>query len=306
VQPAVLERVGVRVGSVVVARHHDPAANQHLAVSGLTVLFVLRIGLARLDPHLDAGKRGADGFDPQIARARHGRCPRALRQAIRLPDVEAQADQIAPGRRIEPRPAGDQQTHARPQHPVDPAEEQSAQVDPQCVTQPPVQGEQRAEEQACRQAGSSDLAHDALVDQVEELRHAAKCADASLAQGSKQLGGVDGFQKHHARPDRKGQQQVGQQCERVEQWKHAEDDVAFVDRQDLEGRLALGQQVGVRQHDSLRVGRCTRGVEDDRRVVSGRRTARDRRRLGGLLRGPVQRQDLGGLIAESHGLARRR
>ena len=104
------------------------------------------------------------------------------------------------------------------------------------------------------------------MDQVEELRHADERRDLALGERAHQVGRVHLLQEDDARPDREGQQQVAHLRERVEERQDAEHGVALVHRQHLEHRLALGEQVAVRQHDALRIRGRARRVEHHRRV----------------------------------------
>ena len=267
VQPAVDERGGRRVGTAVVARHHDRPADRHLAVA---------IALGRQDADLDARQRRPDRRRQPAAGRRERGGAGALGEAVRLHDVEPETVQVAADRRVEARAARDEQAHARAHHGVDPREEQAPEVDPQPRAQPAVQRDERAERQTLQAPGGRHFLHHALVDQVVELRHAHERRDLALGERAQQVGRVHLLEKDDARAGGEGQQEVAHLRERVEERQDAEDRVALVHVDDAERRLALGEQVAVREDDALRVGRRARGVEHDRRV---RRSGRARRRL---------------------------
>ena len=117
---------------------------------------------------------------------------------------------------------------------------------------------------ARHQAGLRDLLHHALVNQVEELRHAREDRDLALRQRLDQIRRVQRLEIHDAGADRERQQQVGELRERMEQRQHAENRVLLGDVDDGERRIALGQQVRVGQHHAFRIGGGAAGVEDYR------------------------------------------
>ena len=101
-QPAVLQRLGRRVGPAEVLAHDDRPANQDLAV-GLAGGRVVTAAspLRRRDADLDAGKRLADRRREAIAGPHDRRAAGRLGQAVGVEDREAQAVEIAADRRIE-------------------------------------------------------------------------------------------------------------------------------------------------------------------------------------------------------------
>ena len=137
--------------------------------------------------------------------------------------------------------------------------------------------QQAAEGRAGKPAAFLHLSRDALVDQVEELRHAHEDGDVPLGQALEQLGGVERLEVDDAGADGHRQQQVGHLGQRMEQRQDPQHGVPLADVDDGERRLALGSEVAVGQHDSLGVGGGPRGEEDHRGIgrpgrVSGRRT----------------------------------
>ena len=199
-----------------------------------------------------------------------GRRAGGLGEAVGLEDGEAQAVEVAADRRVELRPAGDQQPHAPAQHLVHLAEHGRADVDPHGA-QRQVGREQRAEQRAGQPPALVHLAGHALVDQIEELRHAGEDGDPALGQRLEQVGRVQRLEIDDAGTDGERQQQVGHLGQGVEQRQHAEDGVLLAHVHHCERRLAFGRQVAVCQHDALRVGGGPRRVEDDGRVAAGRR-----------------------------------
>ena len=106
------------------------------------------------------------------------------------------------------------------------------------------------------------LAHDPLVDQIEELRHAREDGDLALGQRPHQLLRAERLEVDDTRAHRERQQQVGELRQRVEQRQHAQHAVVLGDVHHPERRVTLGDQVGVRQHHALRIRGGARGVEN--------------------------------------------
>ena len=127
----------------------------------------------------------------------------------------------------------------------------------------PLSASSAVEHRPLRPRGPLDLVRHALVNQVEELRHAGEERHLPLGEAAEQFGRVQRLEEDHARPDGEGQQQVGHLRQGVEERQHAEDAVLLGDRHDLERAFTLGQQVGMREHDALGVAGRARGVEDD-------------------------------------------
>ena len=70
-------------------------------------------------------------------------------------------------------------------------------------------------------------ARDALVDEVEELRHAREDGDPARVERLDERRRVDGVEKDHARAGRERQQQVGHLRERMKQRQDAEHGVVL-------------------------------------------------------------------------------
>jgi hypothetical protein len=134
----------------------------------------------------------------RVAGPDDGGCAGGLRQTIGLQDVESEAEQVGPDRRIEPGSPRDEDPHRAPKHPVDPREEDGAGVQ-SYPSKSAVSGKETAEHQPLRGGGLRDLLHDTLMNQVEELRHAHEDRDATLSEAPQQLGRVHRLQEHHTR-----------------------------------------------------------------------------------------------------------
>ena len=78
----------------------------------------------------------------------------------------------------------------------------------------------------------------------------------------------------------------------MEERQHAEHAVALADGDDRERGVALGHQIGVRQHDALQVGGGAGRVEDDRRRAGVARPARQGGRGGSVARRGHRRVDV--------------
>ena len=115
--------------------------------------------------------------------------------------------------------------------------------------------EEQSEHQAHGQARPGHFAGDALVDQIEELRHACERGHAAFRQRTQQLGRIDRFEEHDARANREREQQIGHLRERMKEREHAEDAVPLVDAHDGKGAFALSHQVAVRENDAFRIAR---------------------------------------------------
>jgi hypothetical protein len=137
---------------------------------------------------------------------------------------------------------------------MDPPEQHRAQVDPE-PAQPAVEPPHGSKHSARDGIAAPDFVRHALVNQVEELRHAGEQRHAALAERAEQFRRVHRFQEHDARANRQRQQQVGHLRQGVEQGQHAEDAVLLGDRDRFEHRRPFGDQVRVRQDDALWVAR---------------------------------------------------
>ena len=207
------------------------------------------------------GQRAADGVDVRFVRRVDRRRRAGLGQAVGLEDREAERIQIAADRRIELRSAGDEQPHVAAHDVVDLAEEHAAEIDAE-PAQPEVQREQRLEQEPRDEARLRDLLHHALMNQVEELRHAREDRDLPLGERLHQIGRVERLEIDDARADRERQQQVRQLRERVKERQHAENRVLVGDVDDSERGITFGQQIRVGQHDAFRIRRRARCVQD--------------------------------------------
>ena len=278
VQPSVLQRFRRGVRAIEVLAHDDRSADQHLAVVDAVSRVGVRARARRFrleDPDLDARKRLADRLVQSVAGPDDGGAAGRFRQAVGIQDREAEAVEIARDRRIELRAARDEAAacarrafDARARTRAWPGLRRGV------IAQPDVRGDHDAQEHPRDGAALANLAGDPLVDEVEELRHAREDRDAARRERRDQRRRADRVEKHHARADRKRQQQVGHLRERVEQRQHAENRVGLGDLHDRKGAFAFGVEVGVRQDDALGIGGGAGGVQNDGRVRRARLTRR--------------------------------
>ena len=129
------------------------------------------------------------------------------------------------------------------------------------------EGEQDAEDLLREASFFGDLAEDALVDEVEELRDAAEDGDAALAQGESQLLGVERIEKDDLAAVAERQEEIGHLGQHVEERQHAEQSVSGTDGDELADALQLGGEIAVGEHDALGIAGGSRGVDDGRDIV---------------------------------------
>src|SRR6185437_5232521 len=118
-----------------------------------------------------------------------------FRKPIRLEHVETKPSEVAADLGIEGLSAGDEVTHLRSEQLVNAREEEFAQK----PAQPDWasgggDGHHAAKCHASEEAALLYLLHHALMNEVEELRHAAEECDVAFAQRAQQLGGVHLFE----------------------------------------------------------------------------------------------------------------
>jgi hypothetical protein len=200
-----------------------------------------------------------------------------LCQTVCLQDVEAQAVEVSPDFGVEPRSSGHHHPHPASDDGVDAAEEEAAEIDSD-PAKPAIDVHQQPKQPPRHHAAFCHLRGDALVNQIEELRHARENRHAALFQRPQELCGVDRFEKDDAGANRQRQQQVGHLRQRVKERQDSEDAVGLRHAHDREGALPFRQQICVRQHDALRVARGARRVKDHRGVFRMCRTGEQRRR----------------------------
>jgi len=205
---------------------------------------------------------------------------RCLGESVRRQDVEAQPVQVRANLRIEAGASGDEQAHASTKYSMNARKEQRTRIEPY-PPERPVGREEHSEHQAHGQARPGHFAGDALVDQIEKLRHACERGHAAFRQRTQQLGRIDRFEEDDARANRERKQQIGHLRERVKEREHAEYAVTLVDSHHGKGALAFGHQVAVRENDAFRIAGGSRGVEDHRRIGRSARAlgARSERRV---------------------------
>ena len=266
VQPAIHQGGGGGVGAIEVALHHDGAAEEHFAVPDpFCEGFIPRKNL-----HLDPGQRRPDRIRVLAAGANDRSGAGSFGQAIGLYQIEAQPMKRLADGRVKAGTAGDQKSHLAAEDVMHAAKQPRTEVDAHGVAKEAIHPKQRAKGQAFGQARRGDLLGDALVEEVEELRHAAEQRDVALGERSQQLGRVQRLQEDNSGSAREWQQQIGHLREGVEQREHAEDRVALVHAHDPEDSLHFGEQVAVCQHDALGVAGGAGGVEDHGGICTGR------------------------------------
>ena len=246
VEPAVLDHVGGGIGTVVIALHDDRPTNHDLAVDDLDV---------------HSWKRTTDGIDVRVAGRADCRGGAGFGEPVHLQDDEAKRVEVPADHRIELRAAGDEKPHVAAHHVVDLAEEDAPEVDADAA-QPEIEREQRPEQDARHQVGLRNLLHHALVNQVEELRHAREDRDLPLRKRLDEIRRVQRLEVDDAGTRRKREQQVRELRERMEQRQHSKDRVPVGDVDCGEGGIAFRQQICMGQHHSLWVGRCAARVQD--------------------------------------------
>ncbi len=191
-----------------------------------------------------------------------------FRQAVGLQDVDAESVEVVSDLGIETRAAGDQVAHPVAEGAVQFAEEDAAGVESDGA-QAAIERHQGFQRPARHLAALGDFLEDALVNQVEKLRHHGKNRDLALVERAQQFGGVQRFQIDHPRALYQRQQKIGHLGEHVKQRQHAEHGIFRTDVRPAEYRFNLTQQIGVREHHSLGIGGGAGGVEQGGDDVRG-------------------------------------
>ncbi len=140
------------------------------------------------------------------------------------------------------------------------AEESAAGVEPH-LTQTAVQCHQGFQRPARNFAALGYFLEDALVNQVEKLRHHGKNSDLPLVQRPQQFRGVQCFQIDHLRALHQRQQQIRHLGEHMKERQHSEHRIVRTDLRPFEYRFHFAQQVGVGKHHALGIGSRAGGVE---------------------------------------------
>ncbi len=118
-------------------------------------------------------------------------------------------------------------------------------------------------------ASFRDFVKNPLVDQIKKLRHDRKYRDVAFLQGPQQLRGVKSFEITDASALYQRQHQIGHQSENVKHRQHTQESIARTNIDPIEYRFHFGKQVGMREHDALRVGGRARGVKQSREFIPG-------------------------------------
>ena len=221
------------------------------------------------NPGFDSGKRRSD-------RAKDNALPGRIEegaaggfgQAVGVQNVDAERVKIAGDGGIEARTSGHQIAHASAEGGVNLSEEKFAGVDSE-PPQPAVERHQRAHQPQREFAAFVQFLENALVNQVEELGHHGKRGDVAFLQGAQQFGGVQRLQVDDARAIEQRQEKIRHLREDM---KHRENSQQRIRRADLHGgehRIRFADEVGVGEHDALRIGGGARSVEQRRQVALG-------------------------------------
>ena len=115
----------------------------------------------------------------------------------------------------------------------------------------------------------ADFVHHALVDEIEELRHAGEDTDPARRQRMKHRRRAHGLEKHDAGANRQREQQVRHLRKPVKQRQDAQDGVVIGHAHHLECCPAFRLEVGVREDHAFRIGGRAGGIQNHRGIVGG-------------------------------------
>src|SRR5438477_481306 len=250
VQPAVLQHSGSNIGSVVVALHHDAAANCDLADRRPRFFR----GRSRIENfHLYAGKGRTNRADNVFP----WRCARgsssSFGEAIGLKNVESEGVKVAANLRIEARTAGNEIAHFAAEGPMYGFKQYFAGI-PAQDTAGPGKLHHRAKGRAGQWPTAADLFHNSFVDEIEKLGHAAEKSDIAFPQSTHQLRSIQGFEIDDPGTPNEWQEQIGHLRERVKKRQNTKNCVTRTHLQAGEDGFDLTQQVVMGKHDALRIG----------------------------------------------------
>ena len=144
-----------------------------------------------------------------------------LGQTVGLQDVDAEGVEVVSDLRIEARAAGDQVAHAIAEGAVQLAEKDAAGVESDRA-QAAIERHQSLQRPARHFAALGDFLEDALVNQVEKLRHHGKNRDLALVERAQQFGSVQRFQIDDPGALHQRQQKIRHLGEHVEERQHAQ------------------------------------------------------------------------------------
>ncbi len=170
--------------------------------------------------------------------------------------------------RIEARTAGDEVAHAIAEGAVQLAEKDAASVESNSA-QAAIQRHQSLQRPPRHCAALGYLLEDALVNQVEKLRHHGKNRDLAFVERAQQFGGIQRFQIDDSGSFHQRQQEIGHLGEHVKERQHPKHGILRTDVRPSEYRFNFAQQIGVGEHHALGVGSCAGGVEQGSDNVRG-------------------------------------
>ena len=205
----------------------------------------------------------------------------SLGQAVGVQQVDAEVVEVARDDRIEARAASDEVAHVACRRLRGSCPKNSLPALSPNLRRKPVHAHQVAQHRLGDSPALGDFFKDALVDQVEELRHHGEDGDLALLQRPQQFGGVQRFEVDHARAFHQRQQQVRHLRQHVEHGQDAQHRVGRADLQQAENRIHFTQQVGVRELHTLGIGRGAGSVEQGGHIVGGRFDGAEVARAGG-------------------------
>ena len=216
----------------------------------------------RRDLHLDAGQRHSDRSEAVAVEAVEGQARRCLGEAIPLKDLDAELAPCHAERRIQRRAARHDVPEAAAELGVHAREENPSQRHRQTPRDPAQPREERA----------LSLLLGAPLDRDEERPHRggrdADHRDPALAEGSAHDRGLSTGGIHDRRARDEQAPEPGELLEHVRQRDEREQALLGTEREDVDGRKRVRQDIAVRQHRTLRISRRA-GREDDLREIFG-------------------------------------
>ena len=215
---------------------------------------------------LEARQRRADGADDVGFRRGGEAAAGGFGESVGLQHGEAEGLDVAADLGVEARASGAEVADVGAELGVDFFEDDLAEIEAQLL-RCGAEGEQDAEDLLGEASFFGDLAEDALVDEIEELGDAAEDGDAALAQGERQLLGVERIEKDDLAAVVERQEEVGHLGQHVEERQDSEQGVSGTDGDEPADALELGGEIAVGEHDALGIAGGSRGVDDGRDIV---------------------------------------
>src|SRR6266550_2992869 len=270
-QPAIFQHGRGRLLPVPVALHHDGTVNRDLA-DGRAFFLRLWFNDLRFDP----GKRWSYRADHIVRRLVGERRASRLGQAIGLQHVNPERIKITRDLGIETRAASDQIPHALAERGMQFAEESPPGVDAY-RTQGTIYVHQDSEHRLSCFSALRYFFEDPLMNQIEKLWHHSKSRNLAFLQGAQKFRSVQCFQMNHSRTLHQRQKQVCHLRQHVKERQHTKHGIFRTDFYPCKYSFNFTKQVGVSQHDALRVGSRARCIEKGSDAV--RRHIRGSKRL---------------------------